>query len=116
MLHRTNGLLRRRELTFAGCVVAVAVLHTLTALSMPVAARRLSPMEVAATLAILLAHAATYWLGDTLRARFGVAIYAAAQAALLLAFALVAKPSALTLGLLMLLTVEMLMVAGDRWG
>jgi DNA-binding CsgD family transcriptional regulator len=83
---------------------------------MPVSARRLDTFAVALSMAVLLTHAAVYWFAVSLRGRFGVAAYAAAQATLVLAFALVAKPGAVTLGLLMLLTVEMLMVAGARWG
>jgi len=83
---------------------------------MPVPARRLDNVAIAVSLAILLVHAAVYWFGDSLRARIGVPAYAAVQAGLLLGFALVAHPGALMLGLVMLLTVEMLMVAGQRWG
>jgi DNA-binding CsgD family transcriptional regulator len=116
MLHRTKGLIRRPQFTFAGCVAAVAVLHAVSALSMPVPARRLDNVAIAVSLAILLVHAAVYWFGDSLRARAGVPAYAAVQAGLLLGFALVAHPGALMLGLVMLLTVETLMVAGQRWG
>jgi len=116
MLHRTKGLVLRPQITLAGCVATVAVLHSASALSMPVSARRLDALAVALSMAVLLTHAAVYWFAVSLRGRFGVAAYAAAQATLVLAFALVAKPGPVTLGLLMLLTVEMLMVAGDRWG
>jgi len=116
MLHRTKGLVLRPQITLAGCVATVAVLHSVSALSMPVSARRLDALAVALSMAVLLTHAAVYWFAVSLRGRFGVAAYAAAQATLVLAFALVAKPGPVTLGLLMLLTVEMLMVAGDRWG
>jgi len=116
MLHRTKGLIRHPQFTFAGCVAAVAVLHAVSALSMPVSARRLDTFAVALSFAILLVHAAVYWFGERVRTRFGVAAYAAAQGALVVGFALVARPGALTLGLLMLLTIEILMVAGRRWG
>lgn len=116
MLHRPKELVRRPQFTFAGCVVAVALLQSLSALSMPVAARRLDALTIAAALSILVVHAAAYWFAEPVRARVGLPVYAAAQAALLLAFAVVAKPGALMLGLLILLTVEMLMVGDERWG
>lgn len=116
MLHRTKGLIRHPQFTFAGCVAAVAVLHAVSALSMPVGARRLDAFAVAVSLAILLVHAAVYWFGEPMRARAGMPAYAAAQGALLLGFAVVAHTGPLTLGLLMLLTIEMLMIAGQRWG
>ena len=116
MLHRPKELVRRPQFTFAGCVVAVALLQSVSALSMPMAARRLDPLTIAASLSILLVHAALYWFAERVRAAVGLRVYAAAQAALLLAFAVVAKPGPLLLGLLMLLTVEMLMAGGARWG
>lgn len=116
MLHRPKELVRRPQFTFAGCVVAVALLQSVSALSMPVAARRLDPLIIAVSLAILVAHAAVYWFAEPVRARVGLPVYVAAQAALLLAFAVVAKPGALMLGLLMVLTVETLMVGGEQWG
>jgi len=116
MLHRPKELVRRPQFTFAGCVITVALLQAVSALSTPVAARRLDPLTVAVSLAILVAHAALYWFAEPVRARVGLAVYAAAQAALLLAFAVVAKPGALMLGLLMVLTVETLMVGGEQWG
>jgi len=116
MLHRPKELIRRPQFTFAASVVAVALLQSVSALTLPVAARRLDPLAIAVSLSILVVHAAVYWFAEPLRARAGLPVYAAAQAALLLAFAVVAKPGALMLGLLILLTVEMLMVGGERWG
>src|ERR1041385_7161118 len=116
MQHRPKDLIRRSQLTFAGCVSAVAVLHAISALSMPVAARRLDTFAIALSVAILVVHAVMYWFGVKLRSRLELPGYAATQSALLLSFAFVAKPGPLLLGLLMLLTVEMLIVAGERWG
>lgn len=116
MLHRPKELVRHPQFTFAGCVVTVALLQSVSALSMPVAARRLGPLSLVAALSILFVHAAVYGVAKPLRARVGLPVYAAAQAAFLLAFAVVAKPGPLMLGLLMLLTVELLMVRGERWG
>lgn len=116
MLHRPKVLLRHPQSTFAGCVVLVALLQSVSALSMPAAARRLHPLAIAVSLSILVVHAAVYWFAEPVRMRCGLPGYAAAQAALLLAFAIVAKPGALMVGLLMLLTVEMLMVGGEQWG
>lgn len=116
MLHRPKELIRRPQVTFAACVVAVALLQSVSAISMPVAARRVAPLAVAVSLSILVVHAAVYLFAEPLRARVGLPGYATVQAALLLAFAVITKPGAVMLGLLMLLTIEMLLVGGERWG
>ena len=66
-------------------VATVAVLNAVSALSMPVPARKVAGGVVAAWLALLLLHAAAYQWGDRVRARLGLAAYAGVQAALLFA-------------------------------
>ena len=97
-------------------VVVVAVLQTLSALSMPVPERKPSVILTAAWLVLLLLHAAAYRLGDRIRERFSLAAYVAIQAAILFAIAVSGVAAPITLGLFMACTVELVVLSGRRWG
>src|SRR5262245_41985105 len=97
-------------------VAAVAVLNAVSALSMPVSTLRVSGLLVGLWLVLLLAHASLYWFGDRLRQRFGVAAYAAAQAAALFSIAVSRVPVPVTVGVFMGATAELVLLGGARWG
>jgi DNA-binding CsgD family transcriptional regulator len=101
--------------TLGASIAAVAVLYALSALAMPVLERRPGALDVALTLALLLAHAALYWHGERVRARVGLSWYAGAQGATLFAVALTAIPGPIAITLFMLMTLELVLVAGQRW-
>jgi len=86
---------------FAAAVAAIAVLNTLSALSMPVPDRRVAPGIVVLWLALLSAHALVYLFGDRIRRRFEMAGYAAAQGALLFGIAVAGAPGPVTVALFM---------------
>lgn len=100
----------------AAGVATIAVLNTLSALSMPVAAWKASPLLVLAWLALFAVHAALYELGDRIRGRFGLAAYAGAQASVLFAIALSRPPGPLTIVLYMAAVAELVTLAGSTWG
>lgn len=104
--------------TLAAGVVMVAVLNTLSALSMPVPERKASLVVVLAWLTLLLAHAAAYEFGDRIRGRFGLDVYTGVQAAVLFAIALVRPPAPLTLVLYSAAVAELVTLtgAGTAWG
>src|SRR6267142_2046964 len=102
--------------TLAGGVVAVAVLNTLSALSLPVPERRPQPAIVVLWLALLGGHAALYWFGGRMRERIGLGAYVAAQAAVIFTIGLAGVPVPVGLGLLMAFTAEVVVLAGARWG
>jgi len=64
----------------AAVVGTIAVLNTLSALSMPVPDRKAAPGLMVAWLALLALHAALYRFGDRIRRRWGIWAYAVAQA------------------------------------
>ena len=97
-------------------VAAVAVLNTVSALSMPISNQRVSILLVGAWLVLLLAHASLYWFGERLRQRSGVAVYASAQAAALFAIAVSRVPIPVTVGVFMGATAELVLLGGARWG
>jgi DNA-binding CsgD family transcriptional regulator len=97
-------------------VVTVAVLNTLSALSMPVPERRAPLLLIPAWLALLLLHAAVYEFGDRIRSRWGLAIYAGAQAAILFAVAVSRPAPPLTILLYMVGVAELVTSAGSAWG
>jgi DNA-binding CsgD family transcriptional regulator/hypothetical membrane protein len=99
----------------AAIVAAVAVLNTLSAVSMPVRDRKADPLLVVAWLAFLLGHAALYLLGDRVRERRGLLAYVAAQAALLFVIALSRVPGPVTMALFMAATAEIVVLAEARW-
>jgi DNA-binding CsgD family transcriptional regulator len=100
----------------AAIVAAVAVLNTLSALSMPVRDRRASALAVVAWLVLLAAHAAAYYFGDRIRERWGLRAYAGTQAILVFAIAVASAPAPVTIGLFMAGTTELVVLAGKRWG
>ena len=102
--------------TLALTVAAVAVLNTVSALSMPVRDRK-PPLGLALTWLVLLAvHAAAYRFGDRIRERFDLRGYAMVQAVILFAIAVSRPPMPITMGVFVACTVEMVVLAGARWG
>lgn len=97
-------------------VVVVAVLNTLSALSMPVPERKAGVIAVVAWLVLLSLHAAAYRFGSPIRERFGLAAYVALQAGILFAIAVSRVAAPITLGLFMACTVELVVLSGRRWG
>ena len=100
----------------AAIVAAVAILNTLSALSMPVRDRKASPLAVATWLILLAVHAATYYFGDRIRERRGLRTYVAAQASLVFAIAVSNAPTPVTIGVFMACTAELVVLAGAQWG
>ena len=100
----------------AAGVVTVAVLNTVSALSMPVLERKAPLLVVLVWLALLLVDAAVYEFGGRIRSRFGLNIYAGAQAAVLFAIALARPPVPLTMVLYMVAVAELVTLAGSAWG
>ena len=100
----------------AAGVATIAVLNTLSALSMPVPAWKSSALLVSVWLALFAVHAALYELGDRIRARFGLTAYAGAQATVLFAIALARPPAPLTIVLYMAAVAELVTLAGSAWG
>lgn len=100
----------------ATVVVAVAVLNTLSALSMPVPERKAPLLVVVAWLVLLLLHAAVYEFGGRIRSRFDLGVYAGAQAAILFGIALARPPAPLTIVLYMAAVAELVTLAGSAWG
>lgn len=107
---------RKLDRALAGGVAAVAVLNTLSALSLPVSERRPAAALVALWLGLLAAHAALYWFGERIRERMGLAAYAAAQVAVVFTLGVTGALFPVALGLLMALTAELIVIAESRWG
>jgi DNA-binding CsgD family transcriptional regulator len=97
-------------------VAAVAVLNTVSALSMPVRDRAPGVPLVVVWLALLSLHAALYWFGERFRGRYGLSAYAIAQGAAVFALAVARAPMSVALGLCMAFTAELVLLAGARWG
>ena len=102
--------------TLGASVALVAVLNTVSALSLPVMSRRPATITVAAWLILLSVHAALYWWGIPIRARFRLPGYVAAQAVTLFGLIVSGAPVPVALGLLMTFTAEVVLLAGARWG
>jgi DNA-binding CsgD family transcriptional regulator len=102
--------------TLGASVALVAVLNTLSAVSLPVASRRPAMTTIVAWLILLSVHAALYWLGSRIRARFPLPVYVAAQAVMLFGLIVSGAPVPVALGLLMTFTAEVVLLAGARWG
>jgi DNA-binding CsgD family transcriptional regulator len=96
----------------AATVAAVAVLNTLSALSMPVPERRTPLVLILIWLVLLLLHAAAYHFEERLSLR----TYASIQAALLFAIAVSRPPMPVTIGVYMACTAELVVLAGAQWG
>jgi DNA-binding CsgD family transcriptional regulator len=107
---------RRLDHALGASVAAIALLNTLSSLSMPVPERVVPPARVVAWLVVMSAHAALYWWGDRVRSRSGLGAYAAAQAIALFAIAAANVPAPVTLALFVAGTVEMIVLAGTSWG
>ena len=107
---------RKLDRALAGGVAAVAVLNTLSALSLPVSERRPPAAIVALWLGLLAAHAALYWFGERIRERIGLSAYAAAQVAVVFTLGITGALFPVALGLLMALTAELIVIAEPRWG
>lgn len=100
----------------AATVALVAVLNTLSALSMPVRDRKPDLVLVVTWLILLSLHAAAYQFGGRIRERFSLRIYAIAQAIILFAIAVSGTAAPITLGLFMACTAELVALAGPQWG
>jgi DNA-binding CsgD family transcriptional regulator len=97
-------------------VVVVAVLNTLSALSMPVPERKPGVIVTAAWFVLLSLHAAAYRFGGRIRERLSLAAYVAIQAIILFAIAVARVAAPITLGLFMACTAELVVLSGRRWG
>ena len=97
-------------------VATVAILNTLSALSMPVPERKAPLMLIVGWLALFFVHACVYEFGHRIRGRFGLSAYAEAQAAILFAIALSRPPAGLTIVLYMAAVAELVTLAGSAWG
>src|SRR5438045_5853941 len=102
--------------TLALGVTAVAVFNTLAALSLPVRERRPTVGTTALLAALLLGHAALYWLGSRVRGRVGMAGYVALQAVVVFLVGLSGALFPVGVGLYIALTAETVILAGQRWG
>ncbi|MGE5803797.1 MAG: LuxR C-terminal-related transcriptional regulator [Gemmatimonadota bacterium] len=100
----------------AGGVAAIAVLNTLSALSMPVHDRRPALPVVVVWLGLLSLHALVYLFGDRIRKRFDLLGYTAAQAALLFGIAVSRAPAPVIVALFMAAVSQLVLLAGSRWG
>ena len=106
----------RLNRALAGGVAAIAVLNTLSALSMPVPDRRPALPVVLVWFVLLSLQALVYLLGDRIRKRFDLLGYTAAQAALLFGIAVSSAPAPVTVALFMAAVSELVLLAGSRWG
>jgi DNA-binding CsgD family transcriptional regulator len=110
--------MKRMQLGHVLAAVAgtIAVLNTLSALSMPVADRKAAPGLILAWLALIALHAALYRFGDRIRERWDMWTYAVLQACVLFAIAVSGMAPPLTLALFMAAVIELVGLAGTRWG
>lgn len=102
--------------TLALGVAALAVFNAVSDFSMPVPDRRPSVAVAIMVVALLLGHAAVYWWGERVRARFTVLGYAGIQAALVFSIAVSGAVVPVVLALYAALTAEIVILAGPRWG
>jgi DNA-binding CsgD family transcriptional regulator len=100
----------------AAIVVAIAVLNTLSSLSMPVRDRRPGLPLTMAALVLLSAHAAAYFFGDWIRSRFDIRAYAFVQGLIVFLIALTRPATPVTVVLFMACTAELIVLAGPDWG
>ena len=107
---------KRLGRTLAIGIAALAVLTTVSNLSMPVADRRPSLGMTLAVALALTAHSVVYWFGDRFRERFTVAGYLAVQAALVFLVGLTGTIVPVVLTLYVALTVEAIIVAESQLG
>jgi DNA-binding CsgD family transcriptional regulator len=97
-------------------VLAVAAFSSLAGLSLPVAERKPSLMAVAAVFALLIAHSALYWFGASLRSRFGVGRYVAAQVMLVFGASFLGGLFPVGTALYIALTAHTVLLAEKTWG
>ena len=97
-------------------VAVLALFNTVSGLTMPVAARKPAVAVVGIQAVALVAHALLYLFGHTARARFGMAVYVAAQIALIVIIGMTGSLFPVSLALLAAFTAETIVLAGDRWG
>ena len=102
--------------TLGASVALVAVLNTMSALSLPVMSRRPAMTTIVVWLILLSVHAALYWWGVPIRAHVRLPGYVAAQAVTLFGLIVSGAPVPVALGLLMTFTAEVVLLAGARWG
>ncbi len=101
--------------TLALGVIAVAAFSTLASISLPVRSRKPDAMTIVLVLVLLLAHAAVYWFGSSIRTRFGVARYVALQAVLIFAIAFAGEIFPLGIGLYIAMTAQTILLAEKQW-
>lgn len=94
----------------------LAVFTTLANLSMPVADWRPGRAMTLLAACLLVGHGLLYWHGERLRTRFPLAGYVAVQAAIVFVVGLTRSPPPVVLALYIALTVETVIIAGQRWG
>jgi len=97
-------------------VFAIAIFNTLSGLSQPARDRPPALWLVALWAVLLVVHAAVYWYGPRLRARFGDGRYLAAQAVLVFAVGVSGAFFPLSVALYLALTMYAVVIVGDRWG
>jgi DNA-binding CsgD family transcriptional regulator len=100
----------------AAVVATIAVLHTASALAMPVPERQASLPLILTWFGLLALHAAVYFYGSRIRDRVDLTVYAVAQGAILLAIAVSRPPAPLTIVLFMAGVAELVALAGSAWG
>jgi DNA-binding CsgD family transcriptional regulator len=106
----------RLDQALAMGVATVAVLHTLSALSMPVPARRFASWITVLSGALIIGHAALYWLGERIRERAGVGRYVTLQATTVVLVGLSGALIPVGMVLYAALTAEVVLLAGPQWG
>jgi len=97
-------------------VATIAVFNTVSSLSKPVHEPHATVGQALLWMALLLTHAALYFFGGDLRARFGVARYVGVQAAVLFTIGLSGMFQPAVAALYFGLTIETVLLAGDTWG
>jgi DNA-binding CsgD family transcriptional regulator len=107
---------RRLARTLALIICAMAVFNTLSALSLPVAARRPAPWLAALWCVLLLVQAALFWFGEPIRARMGIVVYLGMQIVVIATIGITGALVPVSLALLAALTAETVVLAGERWG
>ena len=105
----------RLDRTLSLGIIVLATFSTLASVSLPVRERKPDGATVALVLVLLLAHAAMYWFGSSIRKRFGVGRYVTLQALLIFAIAFVGDIFPLGIGLYIAMTTQTILVAEKQW-
>ncbi|MGH9888006.1 MAG: response regulator transcription factor [bacterium] len=103
------------ERTLAVGVATIALFNTVSGLSMPVLDRKPSPLRVSIWAALLLSHAALYWLGSSFRSRRGTRSYVALQTTQVFAVGLSGMPLPIWAALYLALTADIVRLARNAW-